>query len=188
MTVDPDRAPVAFTVGHSNQSLDALIGLLRANGVELVCDVRRFPRSRRHPQFNIETLQADLARAGIGYRHIEALGGRRPKTLADHLSPNTGWDAEGFRNYADYALTPAFHAALDDLLGLVRLQPVAVLCAELLWWQCHRRIITDYLLVRGIDVRHVLGLSETKPAEITAGASAQADGSIHYPPAQPRLL
>ncbi len=176
------------TIGHSTRSTPELIELLHAERIDLVVDVRRFPRSRRHTQFNIETLPTTLATAGIGYRHIEALGGRRSRSLAAEASPNTGWHEDGFRHYADYAMTAPFQDALDALVGLAVAHTPTIMCAEALWWQCHRRIITDYLLVRGIDVVHILAHGETKPADLTPGAAPQADGTIHYPPAQPRLL
>jgi uncharacterized protein (DUF488 family) len=177
-----------YTIGHSTRPIGAFVDLLRAEGVDLLADVRRFPRSRRHPQFNIETLPAGLESAGINYRHFEALGGRRKSSLTDDASPNTGWEAAGFRSYADYAMTAPFRNALVALIDLAQTQLPAIMCAEALWWQCHRRIISDYLLVAGIDVVHILGACETKPAELTPGAEPQADGSIHYPPAQPHIL
>jgi uncharacterized protein (DUF488 family) len=177
-----------YTVGHSTRSVAELIALLQSHRVRLLADVRRFPRSRRHPQFNTENLPDSLGGSGIGYRHLEALGGRRKRRLTAEASPNTGWTVEGFRNFADYAMTPPFRLALEGLLDLARHQTAAIMCAELLWWQCHRRIIADYLLVRGFEVFHILGPGETKPAELTAGAEPQADGTIHYPPAHaPRL-
>jgi uncharacterized protein (DUF488 family) len=178
-----------YTIGHSTRPIGEFVDLLRAQGVTLLADVRRFPRSRRHPQFNIETLPAALAAdSGIDYRHFEALGGRRKRTLTDDASPNTGWEVEGFRSYADYAMTAPFRDALNALIGLTQSQLPAIMCAEALWWQCHRRIISDYLLIAGIGVVHILGPHETKPAELTPGAEPQADGTIHYPPPQPRLL
>ena len=177
-----------YTIGHSTRSAAELSELLRVERVCLLVDVRRFPRSRRHPQFNIETLPVTLADSGIGYRHIEALGGRRRRSLTADASPNTGWDAEGFRTYADYAMTAPFRDALNTLVGLAQSRTVAIMCAEALWWHCHRRIISDYLLVRGFDVIHILGPGETKRAGLTPGAEPQADATVHYPPAQPRLF
>src|SRR3954470_17701064 len=109
-----------FTVGHSTRTLEEFIGLLRESRIEVLVDVRAFPRSRRQPQFNIDTLPDALASAGIGYRHMAALGGRRPKSEAP--SPNALWRESGFRNYADYALTPAFHSAFDALAALSQQQ------------------------------------------------------------------
>ena len=177
-----------YTIGHSTRPIGAFIDLLRAEGVTLLADVRRFPRSRRHPQFNIEALPAALAGSGIDYRHFEALGGRRKRTLTEDASPNAGWETEGFRSYADYAMTAPFRSALDTLIGLAQTRTPAIMCAEALWWQCHRRIISDYLLIAGIDVVHILAAHETQPAELTPGAEPQADGTLHYPAPQPRLL
>ena len=180
--------PRVYTIGHSTSSVAELIERLKAEGVDLVVDVRRFPRSRRHPQFNLETLPAALTASGIGYHHAEALGGRRRRSLTADASPNTGWREDGFRNYADYAMTAPFQIALESLVALAKTRIPAIMCAEALWWQCHRRIISDYLLVRGIDVIHILGLGETQPAALTPGAEPQADGTVHYPPTQPQLL
>ena len=105
-----------YTIGHSTRPIGAFVDLLRAEGVDLLADVRRFPRSRRHPHFNIEVLPADLGSAGIGYRHFESLGGRRKHSLTDDASPNTGWEAAGFRSYADYAMTAPFRDALAALV------------------------------------------------------------------------
>jgi uncharacterized protein (DUF488 family) len=177
-----------YTIGHSTRPVGELVALLAAERVSLVADVRRFPRSRRHPGFNIETLPAFLEGHGINYRHFEDLGGRRKKSLSDNVSPNQGWQAEGFRSYADYALTAPFRDALAALIGAAQRETAAIMCAEALWWQCHRRIISDYLLVAGLSVFHILGPGETQPAGLTPGAEPQADGKIHYPPSQGRLL
>jgi uncharacterized protein (DUF488 family) len=180
--------PRVYTIGHSSRSAAELIERLKAEDVDLLVDVRRFPRSRRHPQFNIETLPAILAPDQIGYHHAEALGGRRRRSLEADVSPNAGWREDGFRNYADYALTAPFRLALDAVVASAESRTQAIMCAEALWWQCHRRIISDYLLVRGIDVIHILGTGEAKPAALTPGAEPQENGTVHYPPAQPRLL
>ena len=177
---------VIHTIGHSTRSVDELIALLREASVDLLVDVRSFPRSRRNPQFNIDTLPAALARHGIAYHHIAALGGRR--NVASDTSPNTAWREPAFRNYADYALTPDFRAGLDDLLTAAQQQHPAIMCAEAMWWQCHRRIITDYLLARGIEVRHILSHDHIAPASLTPGAQPQADATVLYPPEQQRLL
>jgi uncharacterized protein (DUF488 family) len=179
--------PCVYTIGHSSRPAAELIQRLKAERVDLVVDVRRFPRSRRHPRFNIETLPAILAAETIGYRHLDALGGRRRRSLDADASPNAGWREASFRNYADYAMTEAFRHGLDAVVAMAAHQTPAIMCAEALWWRCHRRIITDYLLVRGLDVMHILGPGEAKPAMLTPGAEPQADGVIHYPPAQARL-
>src|SRR5690242_18199733 len=131
-----------FTIGHSTHPLDVFVALLNRNGVTRITDVRRTPASRRHPQFNRETLGEDLARDGIDYRHLPALGGRR---RARPDSPNGGWEHPAFRGYADYAQTEAFGAGLAELCALAEERPTAVMCAESLWWRCHRRLIADRL-------------------------------------------
>lgn len=176
------------TVGHSTRSAAELIGLLADAGVDLLVDVRAFPRSRTNPQFNADSLPAALAPAGIGYRHLRALGGRRGRQELGFASPNGYWQVEAFRNYADYALTPGFQAGLAALLGLARGQCCAVMCAETLWYRCHRRIVTDYLLTAGFEVVHILGPGKAEPAQLTAGTEAQPGGALHYPAAQGTLL
>jgi uncharacterized protein (DUF488 family) len=183
--VDPVKI---YTIGHSTRPLEALIALLSDAGVELLVDVRAFPRSRSNPQFNTETLADALTPAGLSYRHMQALGGRRGAQQLGGLSPNTAWREAGFRNYADYALSPAFRDGLDALLGLARAQTCAVMCAEAVWWRCHRRIISDYLLASGVEVLHILGPEKTEPARLTPGAVVQDDGAVHYPGDQGELF
>lgn len=168
-----------FTIGHSTRSLEEFLTLLRKADVNHLADVRRFPHSKRQTQFNIETFPAALAAAGIGYTHLEALGGRRKARADGKPSPHTLWRVEAFRNYADYAETPAFHAAFNQLRQLAHTKNVAIMCAEALWWQCHRRIIADYLLAAGIEVKHILA-DKIEPAHLTEGAIARPDGSVLY--------
>lgn len=177
-----------FTIGHSTRTADELIALLREAGVGLLVDIRTVPRSRYNPQFNIDALPAPLAEAGIGYRHMGVLGGLRHRPKGAGPSPNGAWRNEAFQAYADHALTPAFRAGLDELLGLAREHVPAVMCAEAVWWRCHRRIVADYLLVRGVEVRHIMDRGKTEPASLTPGAETQADGSIRYPAAQGLLI
>ena len=176
------------SIGHSTRSSDELIVLLEESQVGLLIDVRAYPFSRRNPQFNAEVLSGALAEAGIAYRHLEALGGRRGPQALDDPSPNDSWREEAFRNYADYALTPGFREGLQALLQMTRDHTSAIMCAEADWRQCHRRIITDYLLVAGVEVVHILGPGEVEPARMTEGAVPQGDGGIHYPPAQGSLF
>jgi len=178
---------VAYTIGHSTRSIDELIAILDDSGVACVADVRAFPMSRRHPQFNRETLAASLSAAGIDYRHMPELGGRRAAKKGT-ASRNGLWKVDAFRNYADYAETPAFGAAIDALERLARERPTAVMCAEALWWQCHRRLVADYLIARGWTVTHLLARGEQQAGTLTPGASPQPDGTIWYPPKQPGLL
>jgi uncharacterized protein (DUF488 family) len=174
--------PVAilYSIGHSTRPLDELIGMLKDAGVTRLADVRYIPRSRRHPQFNIDTLPAALGQEGIDYRHLPALGGRR-SARKDGPSRNTLWRVQAFRNYADYAETPAFQAGLAELERLARERATAIMCAEAVWWRCHRRLVTDYLLTRGWDVIHLMAPGKQEPATLTDGAIPQPDGTILYP-------
>jgi uncharacterized protein (DUF488 family) len=167
-----------FTIGHSTRDIAAFVALLRGAAVDCVADVRRFPVSRRHPQFNSAALARALAEAGIGYRHFPALGGRRASRRGDP-SPHTLWREPGFRNYADYAETEEFRAAFAALLALARERATAVMCAEAVWWRCHRRIIADYLIAAGEPVEHILD-GRIEPAKLTPDAAIRADGSILY--------
>ena len=182
----PDQSPpTIFTIGHSTRSVAELVALLRQVAVDVLVDVRSVPRSRTNPQFNADTLPAALAAAGIGYRHLPALGGLRVRPKNKVPSPNTLWRNDAFRNYADYAATDAFRTGLGQLASLAREELCAIMCAEAVWWRCHRRIIADYLLVRGIPVVHIMGSNKTDRATITPGARPLADGTLLYPAAAP---
>ena len=187
VTRPPSSSSVVYTIGHSTRSGDEFIALLNEAGIAQIVDVRAFPASRRHPQFNKEALSASLPAAGIAYHHLPALGGRR-HGRKDVTSRNGLWRVEAFRNYADYAETPPFRAAIDTLEQFARERPTAFMCAEAVWWQCHRRLIADYLLARGWTVVHLLAPGQRQVAAITPGAVLQPDGTIQYPPEQPRLL
>jgi len=180
---------IVHTIGHSTRTTPELVGLLREGGVELVADVRRFPRSRTNPQFNAEALGPALDQDGIGYRHLAALGGRRSAVGAHAPSRNTLWRQAAFRAYSDYAETAEFRDSFEALLDLAREHSVAIMCAEAVWWRCHRRIIADYLLARGIEVRHILAPGKIEPATLTPGASVEAEGKVSYrdPEEGPRL-
>lgn len=167
-----------YTIGHSNLDLEAFLERLRSFCIELVADVRQYPGSRAFPHFGKERLSAALREAGIEYRHMPALGGRR-RPIAD--SPNTGWDVEAFRAYADYAWTPAFREALDELVAMAREKRTAILCAEAVPWRCHRRIVSDYLLSRGIEVVHIIAPGKADEAKLTPFAEILPDGRIVYP-------
>lgn len=183
-----ESAVKIHTIGHSVHTAENFVGLLAGAGVTLLVDIRSVPRSRRNPQFNADALPASLAEAGIDYRHLKALGGLRGRRKSDSPSPNTYWTVSGFRNYADYALTPSFHEGLADLMALAERDHAAIMCAEALWWQCHRRIVTDYLLAAGVEVVHILSSGKHEPAKLTAAAVPQPDGTLIYPPAQPELF
>jgi uncharacterized protein (DUF488 family) len=175
-----------FTVGHSTRPVSELVALLRQAAVDLLVDVRSVPRSRANPQFNADALPPALAPAGIGYRHLPALGGLRGRRK-DQPSPNTLWRNDAFRNYADYAATREFRGGLDELKALARDHRCAIMCAEAVWWRCHRRIIADYLLEQGILVAHIMGPDKINPASITPGARRLSDGTLVYPDVDRRI-
>jgi uncharacterized protein (DUF488 family) len=177
-----------FTIGHSTRTIDELIAALKAAGADSVADIRRYPASRRHPQFNRENLAPSLAAAGIGYRHFPDLGGRRTARKDGTLSPNLLWREPAFRNYADYAETAEFHAAFDELVAMARTGSPAILCAEAVWWRCHRRIVTDYLIAAGFAVEHIFDEKKREPAKLTPGAVIRPGGTILYEGNEPRLL
>ena len=174
----------AFTIGHSTHTLDAFAALLEGHGVRRVADVRRFPGSRRHPQFRREALAEGLAAHGIGYAHLEALGGRRSVVPG---SPNGGWENAAFRGYADHMATAAFAAGLEELEALAEAAATAVMCAEALWWQCHRRLVADALVARGWVVDHIGPDGALARHELTPFAVVAAKGRLVYPAAQMRL-
>jgi uncharacterized protein (DUF488 family) len=170
-----------FTIGHSTRSLAQFVDLLQESGVDLVVDVRSMPRSRTNPQFNQQGLREELSLWQIGYEHIAELGGLRGKTHNTEPSPNAYWRVRGFRNYADYALTTPFASGLARLRERGGQRRCAIMCAEAVWWRCHRRIIADYLLAAGERVMHILGTSHVDKANLTAGAVVRDDGTIVYP-------
>ena len=168
-----------FTIGHSTRSIAEFAELLRASQVELVVDVRHMPRSRTNPQFNREILPPHLKGVQISYIHLAALGGLRSQGLKD--SPNLLWQNIRFRNYADYAMTEEFHHGLEALRNLGHERRSAIMCAEAVWWRCHRRIIADYLICAGERVFHILG-NRIDTALLTPGAILHGDGRVLYPP------
>jgi uncharacterized protein (DUF488 family) len=168
---------VIFTVGHSTHSANKFLTLLEAHGVRQLADVRTYPASRRHPQFASDALAAFLAEHAIEYRHFHDLGGLR-KPARDSI--NTAWRHPGFRGYADYMQTGRFRNAVDDLEELARAAPTVVMCAEAVWWRCHRRLLADALLVRGVPVRHILPSGDAKPHELSEFARV-ADATVTYP-------
>jgi uncharacterized protein (DUF488 family) len=170
-----------FTIGHSTRTIGEFVALLRQVAVDLLVDVRSIPRSRTNPQFNADVLQKALAEAGITYRHLPSLGGLRHRTKGEMPSTNTLWRVAAFRNYADYAATDGFRMGLDELRALARDHRCAIMCAESVWWRCHRRIIADYLLASGLPVAHIMGHHKIDPAKLTLGARALPGGTLVYP-------
>jgi uncharacterized protein (DUF488 family) len=167
-----------WTVGHSTRDLGAFVECLLGPAIAVVADVRRFPGSRRHPQYDAAALAEALRRAGIAYRHFGDLGGRRGRRAPG--SPNTAWRVEAFNAFADHMATPAFESALAELIACADGAPTAVMCAEAMPWRCHRRLIADALSVRGWTVRDILGPGQIKPHSLTAFARV-ANGRISYP-------
>ena len=170
-----------LTIGHSNRPLEEFLRLLQAHGVALLLDVRKMSRSRRNPQFSRDTLARALQQVGIGYVHLPGLGGlrrRRPD------SPNTGWKNTSFQGYADYMLTPEFESSLQEVLERGGEERVALMCAEAVPWRCHRSLIADALVVRGVTVEHILGASRTQAHTLRPWARVQGTCIIYPPPAE----
>jgi uncharacterized protein (DUF488 family) len=143
-----------FTIGHSTHPIEEFLALLSPHEIALLADVRSYPASRKWPQFNREQLQTAVERIGIEYRWFKSLGGRRHSK--DAASPHTAWEIPAFRSYADYADSHDFRASLDELIGLAAQKRAAYMCSEGLWWRCHRRIISDHLVLRGWIVMHIM--------------------------------
>ncbi|MFA7438930.1 DUF488 family protein [Castellaniella sp.] len=171
------------TIGHSTRALPAFIALLQGAAIEQLVDIRTVPRSRTNPQFNQDSLPAALRAHGIEYVHLTALGGLRPASKTISPDVNGFWENASFHHYADYAMGREFQQGLDTLIGLARQRRCAIMCAEAVWWRCHRRIVSDYLLAQGIAVSHIMGPDHGVPATLTRGARVQPDGTLRYPPA-----
>jgi len=165
-----------WTIGHSNQPLERFISALKSFQIEQVADVRRFPSSRRHPHFSKDPLAESLERVGMLYHHLPELGGRR---AARKDSRNTAWQNASFRGYADYLETMEFTAGIERLLETASARRTALMCAEALWWQCHRSLIADYLKARGHEVVHIMSAEKHEPHPYTAAASI-VDGRLSY--------
>jgi uncharacterized protein (DUF488 family) len=169
-----------YTIGHSTRTIAEFGALLSEPGIQVVVDVRAIPRSRTNPQFNFEVLPVSLAGFGVSYQHLPELGGRRRRRRDAPPSPNTFWRNESFRNYADYAATEAFNVGFTRLRDLAHLHCCAIMCSEALWWRCHRRIISDYLLAQGIPVLHIIGPHKIDPATLTPDAHKLSNGTLVY--------
>lgn len=174
-----DQPPI-FTVGHSTRSIPQFAELLRCGPVSLVVDVRTVPRSRRNPQYNEDVLGSELAQYQVSYTRIAALGGLRGRSPEVPRDLNGLWQNASFHNYADYALSDDFADALAGLLELSSTSRCAIMCAEAVWWRCHRRIISDYLIARGRTVLHLMGEHRVELARLTPGAEI-ADRKVVYP-------
>ena len=174
-----------WTIGHSTRHIDDFISLLEQNEIKLIADVRMFPGSKRYPQFGREALARSLGESDIRYGHFPELGGRR-KAKSD--SQNTAWRNEAFRGYADYIETEDFRKGIARLLNLAdQFGPTAIMCAEAVWWRCHRSLISDYLKARGIEVMHILNASKTAPHPFTSAARI-INGALSYAKEEDRLI
>jgi uncharacterized protein (DUF488 family) len=174
-------ARTLYTVGHSTRSLEELVALLGAWKIERVVDIRTVPRSRTNPQFNRDVLEEALPARGIAYVHLAALGGLRAKSkkVDEHL--DDAWTVASFRNYADYAQTAAFRAGLAELLDMASRETCVIMCAEAVWWRCHRRIVTDHVLAHGVPVVHLFSEVKGEPASLTPFAVVGPRARVTYP-------
>jgi uncharacterized protein (DUF488 family) len=168
---------ILFSIGHSTRSLEELIEALKAHDIETLVDIRSFPMSRRLPHFNREALEESLSGAGIRYIWMKGLGGRRKKIRND--SPNVALRSQGFRNYADYMLTPEFERAISDLISLAEHSRTAYMCAERLYFRCHRMLVSDWLVAHGHEVWHIDGTGPLKRHELLSEARL-VDGQVIY--------
>ncbi|WP_434559091.1 DUF488 domain-containing protein [Pseudomonas sp. R1-6] len=172
--------PSLYTIGHSTRTLEQFVDIVKSFDVEMIVDVRTVPRSRTNPQYNLDTLAGLLEPHGLKHEQIRELGGLRKKsrTVADEV--NGFWENRSFHNYADYALSDEFETGLDRLLALNQARRCAIMCAEAVWWRCHRRIITDYLLIRGVDVFHIMDKDKATRAALNP-AARRSELKLTYP-------
>ena len=170
-----------FTIGHSTRSINEFVDLLNDSAVHLVVDVRTVPRSRTNPQYNSDVFAGSLSQSGIGYEHIATLGGLRGRKRDVPPEVNAFWRNRSFHNYADYATSEAFQSGLTKLRALGHATPCAIVCAEAVWWRCHRRIIADYLIAAGETVFHILGRGHIEQADMTPAARLSPSGKLTYP-------
>jgi len=168
-----------YTIGHSNVTLEDLIRLLKAHAIQCLVDIRQYPGSRRFPHFARESLMKALPKEGIEYHWLVALGGRLHRSLGEQ-SPNRGLTSPGLRNYADYMLTPPFEAAIQQLLSFAAQKRSAIMCAERLYWRCHRMLVSDFLAARGVEVLHIIDKKSPQLHKLSKTAVV-TDGRLTYP-------
>ena len=173
--------PTVYTIGHSTRPAAELLDILRAFSVQCLVDIRSIPRSRAHPQFNFDVMPEALKQVGMTYVHLAALGGRRPKSKGFNEAVNGGWKSRPFHNFADYAATEPFREGLENLLQRATRETCAIMCAEALWWRCHRRIVTDHVLARGVPVVHLFTRTKANLASLTPFAVLGVDDCLSYP-------
>lgn len=162
--------PTVYTIGHSTRTIEQFVSMLKAFGVDTVIDVRTVPRSRTNPQYNIDALPVTLCGYGLDHHPMPALGGLRKKSKTVPDETNAFWVNRSFHNYADYALSLEFNTGLEQLLTLTRTRRCVLMCAEAVWWRCHRRIIADYLILRGVEVLHIMDQGKASKAELNPAA------------------
>jgi uncharacterized protein (DUF488 family) len=165
-----------WTVGHSTRPLEEFIELLRSFQIRVLIDVRSFPGSRRYPHFNLELLNVSLPEAGIDYRHFPELGGRR-RALADSI--NMAWRNKTFRGYADYMETAEFREGVARLREVATEARTSIMCAEAVWWRCHRSLISDYLKAEGVEVNHIMAVGKSESHPFTSAARI-VNGELSY--------
>jgi len=169
-----------FTIGHSNISSEEFLCLLKKHKISLAADIRRYPGSHKFPHFNREILCKTLTAEGIEYHWLESLGGRRG-SIKNSESPNKGFKSASFRNYADYMLTDEFSRAVKELISMAMMKRCAVMCAEKLYWKCHRKVLSDYLFALGIKVHHIIDENQILPHKLTQGAIISEGPTVTYP-------
>jgi uncharacterized protein (DUF488 family) len=169
---------MVWTIGHSTHSPARLVKLLRLHSIEQIADIRSVPRSRRHPQFELESLARWLPEHGISYEHLPRLGGWKSPVAE---SPNGAWHNRSFRAYADYALSSQFARGLDEVLALAAARRTAMMCSEALWWRCHRRLVADRIVLEGGTVDHIGSDGRLSRHALTSFAAVDEDGRITYP-------
>lgn len=182
MKTDSEKTLKVFTIGHSNRSFEDFLSILKEFKVCVVADIRRYPGSHKFPHFNREVLHKLLDAEGIKYIWLEQLGGRRHTGKSDN-SPNTGLISAGYRNYADHMATGEFHKVVEELLSIATKSPTVVMCAEKFYWKCHRRLLSDHLIARGVEVEHIIESGKLQPHKLTTGAVVTDEGVVCYPPA-----
>jgi uncharacterized protein (DUF488 family) len=173
-----EQKTVVFTIGHSIRPVSEFIEMMKAYGIEKVVDIRAIPKSRYNPQFNKDTLRSSLKEANIEYLHIKGLGGLRH---AQKDSPNMGWRNASFRGFADYMQTENFEENLENLIEAAEKRATVIMCSEAVPWRCHRSLIGDALLIRGVHVRHIMSARSSRDHTLTPWAKAKG-GKITYPP------
>ncbi len=165
-----------YTIGHSTHTIDVFLAMLSSFDIKLVVDIRRFPSSRKFPQFDLENLKHSLEDKGISYLHMADLGGRR-KVKED--TKNTRWNNASFRGYADYMETEEFNTAVIELERIAVKQPTAYMCSEAVWWRCHRSMVSDYLKAKGWEVRHIMGIGKSQEHPYTSPARIIDDNVVY---------